>query len=566
MSKINKRNYNARFNYLQVVSGIVFVFLIIYIAHLQLTNNSTYKAEVQTNTIKQRKIPALRGNIFDRNGVLLASSYYTYDLYIIPHYYHDKPELVCDSLPINCSTFSRNIKQHDLNRFLIVKNISKELAAEFEGISGLYVEKKAQRQYYNETATSHIIGYVGKVGQSVIETDNEDELYANDDVIGKSGIEKVYDRELHGMNGKEEYVVRASGLELLPNNKYLSGNGVVQAVSGNDVVLNIDSSIQELFAREIGFRNGAAVMLDINTGAVLSLYSSPAFDPSHISLVSKDHELINKALSGYAPGSVFKIIMGLAALESGIIDEHHREVCRGYLDAGGREWKCWKHGALGSHGIIDFHDAIKSSCDVYWYEIGLKLGLGQINKYARMLGIGEVSGIDTTGEQKGNMPKTSTKIGEILNTSIGQGEVLITPLQLALSYSTILNGGKLLQPQIVMNSDEPIVKRDNHFSKHTIEVLKSAMYDVLNAPGGTAYNARIPDVIAGGKSGSIQRQALVKKGGLTDNAAFVGYWPVDKPQIVVAVYVEGAIHGSLVAPIVLKAMKRYDEEQTPACY
>lgn len=261
---------------------------------------------------------------------------------------------------------------------------------------------------------------------------------------------------------------------------------------------------------------------------------------------------MDRAISSYAPGSTFKLVTVLAALELGF-DSHKKMECHGSYYFGGRVWHCWKH---EGHGAVDMRDAIKHSCDIYFYQLAQKVGLANINKYANALGFGELSGIDIENESAGRLPLIKSSPGVLLNTVIGQGVVQVTPLQLANAYATIINGGELYVPKLVVNGP-PVMRKNNHFKKQTIDFIMDALYAVVNEENGTAYYSRMPGLDAAGKTGTAQVAGLDKK--KKDNAWFVSYWPHDEPQIAVAVFVENGEHGSSVAPIAFKAIELYSQ-------
>lgn len=562
--KYKYRHYATRFNFLETSIIIVFLFLVCMAFNLQVLNNHTFNAEIQANVFKKRKLSAPRGDILDRNGVVLASTTYQNDLYILPHYFHDNPYSVCDLLAINCSTLITKINKQSLNKILVAQNVNDELAMMFKCIPGLSILRIAKRNYNTDTATPHIVGYIGKIDRSTLELNNDNGIYANDDYIGWSGLEAVYDKALHGINGYEQYVMTANGLELANPNNFLSVNSdVIPPIKGTNLYTSIDSRLQELMAREIGYRNGAGVVLNVNDGSVLALYSSPNFDPNNIKSVFRDnnHPLLNRALRTYAPGSTFKLIVALAALETGVIKPNETFNCPGYFKFGGRRWKCWKSGKHGNgHGKVDFRKAIKESCDVYFYELSLRVGLKNINKYAKMLGFGEYTRIDLTGDDKGNLQPLSTRGGDLLNSSIGQGKVQVSPLQLAMAYSTIVNNGKLYQPKIIIG--EPVIVKQNQFKPETIRFLKEAMWAVVNEENGTAFANRINGLGVIGKSGTSQTGSL--KGKSKDNAWFVSIYNYEHPEIVVVVFVESGGHGaSTSAPITFKIIQAYSQLNVP---
>lgn len=565
--KFNQRKYVKKFNFLGLNVTLVFLGLVFYSFRLQIVEHRNFSGEVNANTVKQRKLAAPRGDILDRNGVVLATTEYQNDLYIIPYYYHENINLICANIKLDCNLLAIKFDRYPLNRILVAQNIPDSLAESYKKIPGLFIFRFAKRQYNQETATTHIVGYVGKINRAMLEM-NEDSLYADDDYVGQAGVEDVYNHEIHGINGAEQYVLMANGLELLsPNNFLQEDKVIIKPVKGNNLILSVDDRLQLVLATALGYQKGGAVVIDVHTGAVLAMYSSPGFDPKHIrnAFADTDHPLMNRAVNSFAPGSTFKLVTALAALEMGVIDTHTKLECHGSYYFGGRVWHCWKHGKLGDgHGKIDMRDAIKHSCDVYFYQLAQKVGLVNINKYARMLGLCEFTGVDLDVESRGRLPiiKGSSP-GTLLNTVIGQGVVQVTPLQLANAYATIVNGGKLYAPRLAANGDYPFILKDNHFKKQTIDFLMDALYAVVNEEGGTAYYSRSHYVEVAGKTGTAQIAGLDKK--KKDNAWFVGYYPVVEPQIAVCVFVEAGEHGSSVAPIAFRAIEEYSKEHAPLC-
>lgn len=562
--KFNKRTYIKKFNLIGFIISSIFLGLIIYASNLQIVNYNYFNNEAKNNAVKQRKLPAPRGEIVDRNGVILASTVYQNDLYIIPHYFHDDLNIICANIILDCATLAKKIKLYPLNRFLVAQNISDKLADDFKKINGLFIYRFAKREYNLETATTHIVGYTGRINRLTLETENENAIYADDDYVGQSGLELIYDKELHGINGAEQYVVRANGLELLSPNRFLPQNKIIiPPANGSKLVLSIDERIQLALAIAMGNKKGGAVMIDIHTGQIIAMYSNPNYDPKNVrkSFGDSAYPLMNRALSSYAPGSTFKLITALAALETGVVDPHKKEHCPGSYSFGGRVWRCWKH---EGHGGMNLRDAIQHSCDVYFYKLAQKVGLPNIVKYARMLGLGEHTGVDLDNESRGNLPVVKgSSPGTLLNTVIGQGVVQITPLQLANAYATMINGGKLYAPRLAFVGNKPIILKENHFKQSSIDFLMDALYAVVNEEGGTSYYSRSSTVILAGKTGTAQVAGLDKK--KKDNAWFVGYYPIINPQVVVSVFVEAGEHGSSIVPIANKAIEEYSKEHASIC-
>jgi penicillin-binding protein 2 len=553
---LNKKLYLPKLSFLSFTITLTSLLLLSYSYKLQITNFEQYSKEAISNSFKQRKIAAPRGNIYDRNGILLASSITQNDLYILPYYFNNDLSLICDTIPINCKALHQKIVKTPFTKILIAQNIDYTIANNFSQINGLFISKRYVRWYNIESATTHIIGYIGKIDQLVLETQNDSSMYADDDFIGKMGLEYIYDQELHGINGAEQYIVMANGKELLSPNRFLPDKRIIiQPIKGNDLTLSIDDRLQLVLAKEIGFRDGAGVVMDVNTGAILAMYSSPSYDPYHVekSFGSNNYPMINRTISGFAPGSTFKLITALAALELGIIKPTDTFNCPGYYVYGGRSFRCWKH---SGHGNMTLHDAIMESCDVFFYKLSLKVGLDNIIKYAHLLGINEYTGIDLDGENKGSIVGKIAYKATTLNTVIGQGAVLVSPLQLARAYATIVNGGKLLKPALVMSS--PVILKQTNFGNGNIDLLKRALYDVVNVEGGTGYAFRSKSIILGGKTGSSQKASLDKRG-IKDNSWFVAFYPVAKPKIAICVFIENGEHGAYSIPIVNKVVEQYEK-------
>ncbi|HEX5430768.1 MAG TPA: penicillin-binding transpeptidase domain-containing protein, partial [Bryobacteraceae bacterium] len=325
---------------------------------------------------------------------------------------------------------------------------------------------------------------------------------------------------------------------------------------------------------------------DPRNGEVLAMVSRPAFDPNKFATGIKsadwnalvndpDKPLLNRAIQAqFAPGSTFKPIVALAGLETGIIDDHFTVQCRGSADFYGRVFRCWRK---QGHGAMDIHNAIVHSCDVFFYTAGNKIGIDNIAKYAELAGLGQRTGIDLPDEAEGVMPSTRWKLrnyrekwyaGETISVAIGQGAVTVTPLQLATAIGGIVSGGVWYRPHLLKEAAPPQPRYGN-LNPDNIAEIASAMYGVVNEPGGTGTAAAIPGITVSGKTGSAQRvsNALMKSGKLAnpndyqDNGWFVGFAPRDKPEIVVVALLEAGLHGGLAAPIVRDVIKAYFDKK-----
>jgi penicillin-binding protein 2 len=432
-----------------------------------------------------------------------------------------------------------------------------------------------------------VIGYTGEISKEDLEKSNDE--YAYGDILGKHGLEKFFDAYIRGRRGAELVEVNVYGKEI----KNLGRN---DPVSGSNLVLTIDADLQKAVGEAFEGRAGAAVVLDTRDGSVLAMFSSPSFDPNLFnSGISYDEwdklqnnpfaPLSNKAISGqYPPGSTYKLIVAAAALEEGIITPDTKVLCKGSFTLGNRTYRCWKkHG----HGYVNLHQAIVESCDVYFYTVGKMLGVDKIAEYAKRFGLGDASGIDLPNEKSGLVPtkdwklkrrKSAWQLGETISISIGQGFNLTTPLQLANAFSAFANGGTLWRPRLVKyieSTDGKIYKEflpekrgELKLSPKTVEILNSALWGVVNEPGGTGHAARMLNIDVCGKTGTSQVLGLpenekarrIKKIGAfyKDHALFVCYAPLKNPEIAVAVILENAGGGGAVAaPVAHKILTAY---------
>lgn len=429
---------------------------------------------------------------------------------------------------------------------------------------------------------AHVIGYTGEISKEDA-NDDDDGIYAMGDFVGKTGIEKVLDKLIRGQNGAEQVAVNAKGRE----ERVI---GKIAPIAGNNVILNIDAKLQTAIYSAVGGKAAAVVVMDVTNGAVLALVSSPSFDPNSFmdglpkeewSKITNNpkHPMENKATVGlYPPGSTYKPFVAIAALEEKLVDEETTFNCKGAIDFGGRSFRCW---LKTGHGKTSLHKAIVESCDVYFYNIGRMIGVDNIAKYANAFGFGSITGIDMDREKKGNIPTKAWKmnkfkkkwaLGDTISASIGQGYDLVTPLQLAVAYAAIANGGIVWRPRVVNRVESvngEVVKdfppqkiRTIEIGEGTLSLIRKALWGVVNENGGTGIKAKGQNVSVCGKTGTAQvismpqndKSKKQKRSGIfvQDHALFVGYAPYSNPEIVVAVVMENAGHGGVVAAPVAK--------------
>lgn len=558
--------------------------------YLQVVERDRYRVLAEDNRINMRLLAPSRGAILDRYGIEIANNRQNYQLILVPERSPDiERTLARIGAVIELDEADRERVKGETRRkrpFLPVtvrEDLDWRDVARIEvnapDLPGVLIEVGQTRRYPFGEAAAHLIGYVGAV--SVRELTGEPLLELPSFKVGKNGIEKVFDEELRGRAGRSEVEVNAAGRVI----RELSRK---EGKQGSAVRLTLDIGLQEFAHRRIGAESAAVTVMDVENGDILALASAPAFDPSAFNLgISRDYwreltaderaPLTNKAITGqYAPGSAFKMVVALAALEAGLAGPDHEVYCRGYVQLGKARFHCWKrHG----HGRLDMVGAIQQSCDVYFYDLARRVGVDRIAAMARRFGLGRPTGISLPGEKPGLIPTRDWKLavlgkrwqgGETLVTGIGQGFVLATPLQLALMTARIANGGKAVTPRIVLpgasgTGEEAPPPKALGVSEAALDVVREGMYAVSNTPRGTAYRSRITEGgwRLAGKTGTSQVRRITlserRRGILKneerpwrerDHALFVAYAPADAPRYAISVVVEhGGGGAKAAAPI-----------------
>ena len=561
--------------------------------YLQVIEADQYKMLAEDNRINLRLLSPLRGRILDRFGEELAGNQQNYRVLLIPEQTAsvEKTLLRLAKLsPVAEHDRSRVLREARRKRGFVPITVAENLTWEqFASINvhspdlpGVQPDVGEPRHYPHGAAFAHVVGYVGAVSEDELGTDPLLELPGFR--IGKSGIERTLDLDLRGKAGNSRVEVNAYG-------RVIRELARRDSQPGGEVVLTIDAGLQRHVAGLLAGESASGVVLDIHTGDVLVLVSMPSFDPNTFnfgfshdawgSLVSDPKTpLVNKAIAGqYPPGSTFKLIVALAALESGVISPEQSFFCTGSLELGDRTFHCWKK---PGHGEMALVVAIEQSCDVYFFEVAKRVGVDRIAAMARRFGFGTKLGIALAAEKSGLIPTRAWKAatlgrpwqqGETLNTGIGQGYVLATPLQLAIMAARLGNGGKEVLPRLVRSSrDRPGAAANSGsppalgIAQRWLALMHEAMVRVSNSPRGTAYRARVPyqDFQMAGKTGTsqvrrISRQERRRLGSHDeekpwqerDHASFVAYAPAHEPRYAVAVVVEhGGSGARKAAPIV----------------
>ncbi|MGH9687522.1 MAG: penicillin-binding protein 2 [Candidatus Acidiferrales bacterium] len=568
------------FSYLSVAFIIL---LLVGFWKLQVIQSDHYADLAQKNGIRSIPIIAPRGAMLDREGRVLVDSYPSFSILLN----RDNPKLIQKYLPEVESGLgiSKDDMQDELDtartepRFMpiIVKPEASQADLAFVeshrvDIPILDLMMVQRRRYPYGKMLASAIGYVGEV--SARELDRSDGRYRPGDIVGKAGLEKEYNDQLEGTDGMRRVVVNSVG-------KVMRTLDNVDAIPGKPIQLTIDYDLQSVAEHDMEGKEGAVVAMDARTGAVLAMVSRPTFNPNDFAVRIPSQEwrqlntnpetpLLNRAIQAQlAPGSVFKIVMATAMLESKAIPPTYTVYCPGYATFYGRVFHC-DH----AHGEVDLHKAIVASCDVYFYNVGKLLGIDRISYYANALGLGHLTGIDLPGEEPGLIPSEAwvERVyhhkwypGSTISVSIGQGAVMATPIQLARMIAGVASGGNLVQPHLLKDDSNVKITRFP-LSQNTVDQVTSGMYGVVNEPDGTTYESvKLKDIEFCGKTGTAQTESyeLQHRLGihLKENGWFVGYAPRENPEIVVAALVQKGVWGSNVAPIVRDVVKAYYDEK-----
>lgn len=550
---------------------------------VQLVQGDHYRELAENNRLRKLSIKAPRGLIYDRQGRLLVENVPSYNLILDRSHSAD----LARATDFAASVLGRPVSEvqallesyagiPDFKPVLLAENLTLSQVARL-GVAALEfpefeVEVQHLRLYRHREQTAHVLGYLGEATEAEIEA--ADGLYEPGDLVGKKGIEQTYDQTLRGKDGELAVVVDSRG-------RLLEEYGRKDAIPGKNLVLTIDLDLQQEAARRLTGpeKVGAIVALDPRNGEVLALVSSPSYNPNLFArrlqktdwealIEDPNHPLQNRALQNmFSPGSAFKIVMATAGLTEGLVNERTSVYCGGGGSFYGRYFRCWKK---GGHGTVAAHNALKLSCDVYFYTLGQRLGIEKIAKYSRQLGLGSITGIDIEGEKKGLVPDTAWSEsvrkmkwypGETISVSIGQGPVLMTPLQMAEMTAIVANGGKKVIPHLIKGAELP---EPEHvaLNENALRIVREGMWAVVNEPGGTAYwSARVPGAEMAGKTGTVQviaqaartdAKALPFK--FRDHAWFTSFAPAQDPKIVIAVFAEHGGGGSRTAAPIAQAL------------
>jgi penicillin-binding protein 2 len=575
-----------RLGLLRIVIVLVFLGMGLKLWHLMIVRHQHFEELAQHNQIRTVPLVAPRGPILDREGRVLADSISAFNLLL---YRDEAPDLVeserflVERLGVDRETYRERLGEAvgylSFRPLLVKENLSMEemalvLSHRAEHPEFKLVEQPRRLYRYGELA-AHVFGYVGEVSRAELDSGEYSYLKAGD-VVGKAGIERVYNRRLTGADGHSRGLVNSFG-------KVLGELSRVDPRSGEALRLTLDLDLQRVAEEELTDRPGAVLAIDPRTGHVLALASRPAFDPNAFAVritrrqwleltENPDHPLQNRAIQNtFSPGSIFKLVMAMAGLELGVIDANTSFYCNGAVILYGHRFRCWRE---GGHGFMRLPEAIQQSCNVYFYLLGQRLGIENIAAFSRKLGLGNPTGIDLRGEAAGLVPSPDWKRrmtgqpwypGETISVAIGQGPVNVTPAQLARAVGALATGRVPRLTLVDDGGDGRATAPALGFSAENLRVVRQGMWKAVNE-WGTGRSARVEHFDVCGKTGTAQtisRQALERlsekeRERFEPNAWFVGFAPREEPEIVVVVIVQrGGSGGGEAAPIAGKILAEY---------
>ncbi len=584
----------------QYIILAIFLILAYGLWRLQVMQSDFYAGLAEKNRIRNVPILAPRGRILDREGRIIVDNYPSFTALLLRDSSRDLSAdagLIAQGLHMNANEIRERVRKlawlPQYQPIFLKDDITPDELAFIEAhrneLPELDTIMAHRRLYPRKGFMAHLVGYVGEVSEDML-NQPQWEFYNPGDVVGKSGVELQYNQMLMGKNGARRSIVNSRGKEMQSLSE-------TPAVPGQQLKLTLDIDLQIAAEEALEGKNGAIVAMDPRTGEILAMVSRPSFDPNEFAVrvsrgewnklvTDENHPLLNKAIQAQlAPGSVFKIIMATAGLQEGIA-QNLRVICNGGATFYGRYFKCWISAQHSVHGAVEISRGIYQSCDVFFYTLAEKLGIERIAKYATAFGLGQKTRIDLPQEVSGVMPSEQWKIknfkqrwyaGETISVGIGQGAVVVTPIQLARAIGGITSGGVMHRPHVAFPGELPpnLVPATSEYPDEVKvpidpknwEIITDAMANVPT-PLGTAGSAHLQGVDFAGKTGSAQIISNTGKAKLAngkskykDNAWFVGVTPRRNPEIVVAVLFEGGEHGQFAARIAAQVVKAFVEKK-----
>ncbi len=592
-----ERRLERRVLWMKYCMAVLFVLFLLDFWYLQIIRGKEFSKRAEDNRVREKVLRPRRGVLLDRNGETIASSKPSFSILIN----REQKDNIAQSIEVVSPLLGLDAKEvlarakrmkklPDTEPLIVKEDVSFEevarVAAKLDELTNVVIDEGFKR-FYNVKEIAHVAGYIGEVSESQIQREKEknpDSNIAMGDIVGKAGIEREYEERLRGEKGSKRIEVDSVGRELQE-----IGVGK-EPQQGDDLELSIDSRLQKALVEAFDGEIGAGVFMDPWTGDVLALVSTPLYDPNDFAgrLLSQrwnelttdpNHPMLNRAIQAtYPPGSTFKVLIALAALEKGVINEQTTFYCSGRARFYGGTYSCWKK---GGHGAMNLKQALVHSCNVYFFNVGTLLNIDDIAQYAREFGFGTFTNIDLMFESDGLVPSSKWKKdtlgdawyrGETLSVSIGQGPLHVTPIQMAVFISEIANGGKRVTPSIIKKREQNKDEYLGEIDQENIRVIQRALRDVVN-DGGTGWRAKLDIVEVCGKTGTAQissrtadkdTRMLPKEE--KEHAWFIGYAPFEDPEISFAIIVEhGGFGGETAAPLAKKVLEVYfgsDQEKS----
>lgn len=607
-SRESLREFDTRLRLLALCFFLPLLGLAARLYNLQVVDGDRYYQLASENFVREVELAPDRGVIVDARGRVLADNRPAYDVFASPRVLASEGEsiaLLQDILNLSeeeRENLSARIAARGRSDLLVTRDITRDQLAELETermrLPGVYVTVSQRRHYPYDRLTAHMVGFMNE-----IRADELDQLgdygYHRGDYVGRTGIERAYEALLRGAPGLRRQVINVNGdvQGEAVNRELLGDYREVAAVPGKNLELTVDIDLQAIMQEAMADSiSGGVIALDPRDGAILGMFSKPGFNPNAWSgrlseqekrLSDNDpfHPMLDKSVLSYFPASTYKVITALAGLEEGVVDSETTIECPGYLEYGNRRFHCWnRHG----HGEVNLAQALANSCDVYFYQVGLQLGIDTLAQYGFEFGFGERPGLGINGESPGLVPTREWheehspggfQYGFTVNTSVGQGDTRTSPLQLALAYAALANGGTLYYPRLVdrvttamgdvVFEYPPRVRRQLTFAEEHVATVVEGLDLVLNSDEGTAYGQRLEYMSVAGKTGTAQVRSLetvrLRDGEVIhwdrDHAWFVAFAPLENPRIVVAVFLEhGGQGSSAAAPVAMRVVDRYFRE------
>ena len=593
----DRRSLTMRLGVVQYIVAVTFAALAVGFWVFQIGQHEKFREMAENNRLRRLPLPAPRGVLLDRHGKVLVENQSTFNIALVREQTRNLAEVlrtVAAATGVNLDELqevvNRRRREPSFRPIVLIENASlAQVAAVYARrleLPGVFYQQVPSRKYPSSAVGAHLFGYVGEVTEPQLQRADYKDIEPGT-IVGQAGLELAYNKQLMGVDGNKVVVVNSVGREIRPLEE-------LPPQTGRPMQLTIDADVQK--ATEDGFAatgfDGAAVVLDPRNGEVLSFTSRPSFDPNAFTAGIERTALSrllndplkpfqNRALQGtFSPGSTFKMAVGLAGLEEGVIRSDYHVYCGGGQTFYGRYFNCWKK---GGHGSVDLRRAIEQSCDVFFYTVGNMLGVDRIHKWATLLGLGVKSGIDLPNEVSGLVPSTEWKAkntrekkwyaGETISVSIGQGQVTVTPVSLAVYTATLANGGTRVTPHLVKAIDDgqglkpvpaPAPQSKIEMTTDMLNAVREGMWMVVNGPSGTARRAAIPGKDVSGKTGTAQVISLAGRlaarnstRNLRDHGWFTFFAPRDNPEIAGVVFLEHGIHSANAASVAKHILETY---------